>query len=78
MDRWRTWVQDFQRTDRANHHGENEAALLRLWREKRGEAQPTDLSSKLQGSAPYNYSAILAQELFFKVDQSLSEIWRRR
>jgi predicted phage-related endonuclease len=27
--------------------GENEAALLRLWREKRGEAEPTDLSSNL-------------------------------
>src|SRR3954471_2779536 len=27
--------------------GENEAALLRLWREKRGEAEPADLSSNL-------------------------------
>jgi predicted phage-related endonuclease len=48
-----------ERTDRANRNhfiggsdariimGKNEAALLRLWREKRGEAQPTDLSSNL-------------------------------
>jgi predicted phage-related endonuclease len=48
-----------ERTDRANRNhfiggsdariimGENEAALLRLWREKRGEAEPTDLSSNL-------------------------------
>jgi predicted phage-related endonuclease len=27
--------------------GENEAALLRLWREKRGEAEPEDLSGNL-------------------------------
>src|ERR1035438_10273936 len=27
--------------------GDDEAALLRLWREKRGEAEPEDLSSNL-------------------------------
>ena len=27
--------------------GSDEAALLRLWREKRGEAEPEDLSGKL-------------------------------
>jgi len=27
--------------------GEDEAALLRLWREKRGEAEPVDLSGNL-------------------------------
>jgi predicted phage-related endonuclease len=27
--------------------GEDEDALLRLWREKRGEAEPADLSSNL-------------------------------
>jgi predicted phage-related endonuclease len=27
--------------------GDNEAALLRLWREKRGEAEPEDLSTNL-------------------------------
>src|SRR3954464_8833087 len=27
--------------------GDDEAALLRLWREKRGEAEPEDLSGKL-------------------------------
>ena len=27
--------------------GEDEAALLRLWREKRGEAEPEDLSGNL-------------------------------
>ena len=27
--------------------GDNEAALLRLWREKRGEAEPEDLSGNL-------------------------------
>jgi predicted phage-related endonuclease len=48
-----------ERTDRANRKlfiggsdariimGENEAALLRLWREKRGEAEPADLSRNL-------------------------------
>jgi predicted phage-related endonuclease len=27
--------------------GENEAALMRLWREKRGEGEPEDLSNNL-------------------------------
>ena len=27
--------------------GDDEAALLRLWREKRGEAEPADLSTNL-------------------------------
>ena len=27
--------------------GDNEAALLRLWREKRGEIEPEDLSANL-------------------------------
>ena len=30
--------------------GNDEAALLRLWREKRGEAEPPDLSSNLISS----------------------------
>jgi hypothetical protein len=53
-----------------HHSGRFQAVLtsIRRFHEKHG----------LQGSAPYNYSAILAQELFFKVDQSLSEIWRHR
>ena len=32
----------------SDHHGQcDEAALLRLWREKRGEAEPEDLSGNL-------------------------------
>jgi predicted phage-related endonuclease len=32
--------------------GGDEAALLRLWREKRGEVEPEDLSGNLSSSAP--------------------------
>ena len=31
--------------------GDDEAALLRLWREKRGEVEPEDLSDNLSSSA---------------------------
>ena len=36
-----------RRLGRPDHHGEDEAALLRLWREKRGEVEPEDLSGNL-------------------------------
>jgi hypothetical protein len=32
--------------------GDDEAALLRLWREKRGEIEPEDLSPSRQTNAP--------------------------
>jgi predicted phage-related endonuclease len=34
-------------SDARNIMGEDEAALLRLWLEKRGEAEPDDLSGNL-------------------------------
>jgi predicted phage-related endonuclease len=36
-----------RRLRRPDHNGSNEAALIRLWREKRGEAEPEDLSGNL-------------------------------
>ena len=42
--RWRL-VAQLRRPD--HYVGEDEAALLRLWREKRGEAEPEDFSGRL-------------------------------
>ena len=39
--------------------GGDEAALLRLWREKRGEAEPEDLSSNLSSLGPPPKSSIV-------------------
>ena len=36
-----------RRVGRPNHYGTDEPALQRLWREKRGEAEPEDLSGNL-------------------------------
>ena len=36
-----------RRLGRPDHHGRRRAALLRLWREKRGEIEPEDLSGNL-------------------------------
>ena len=36
-----------RRLGRPDHHGYDEAVLLRLWREKRGEGEPEDLSGNL-------------------------------
>ena len=36
--------------------GDDEAALLRLWREKRGEAEPEDLSGKARCISSYRCS----------------------
>ena len=33
-----------RRLRRPGHRGEDEGALVRLWREKRGEVEPEDLS----------------------------------
>ena len=42
--------------------GDDEAALLRLWREKRGEAEPEDLSAKAKFMLPWSFSEEAAAE----------------
>ena len=37
----------YRRLRCANHYGQDEAALVRLWQEKRGEVEPQDLSGNL-------------------------------
>ena len=38
--------------------GDDEAALLRLWKEKRGEREPEDLSANLFGATRHGYRTI--------------------